>query len=799
MRFHFLLICCLSSIFLHAQELCDNGVDDDGDGRIDLRDDECRCSGNFVRVREQSIIPNPSFEEYLECPTNYSQMNKLTYWWQASYDGTTDFVHECNDFKLLDNLENDDVPLPPLPIPDGKGVAGIIDAVVDIWFYTGTYKEYVATVLHQPMKAGVQYELELYVGFGFDASRLAPLEVTIFGHPSREVLPLDYRAECPTKYGTGWHNLGSTVVGGSNEWVKAKIEFTPTVDIQSITIGPPCRDAPGTYFYYYLDKIELYRKDDADKSWIHVAENPFCDSTVTLTSNIISNNNYSYQWYKDGKAIKNANKDSLLLWQMEMDNGTYELRVSSGSSCQVTRAFEYTNIRKPWNWVNLGPDIVGCPGQTITLTTPQNEFERNGRYYYWSTGEPVVDLTVRESGTYWLRIDVVSQGTNLILCSTTDTVTVDLSGKTSLDLGPDRFICNNEPIKISSSIEDKPHSWSTGETGSSIIVNKAGVYRDTVELDGCVITGSVTVSPNPLKVDLGKDAEACEGEGVLFAPILPEGTTYTWSDYSLAPFYRAFSSGQVWLVAEYDGCVQKDTALVTIYPSPQVWLGNDTTLCPGETIWLDATTNDTKYQWSTGFTGSRLNVSHGDLYHVQLTNSHGCVARDTVAVRLDSLPVLLLESEAGLCRGGTLNIVPNIRHGLHFLWSDGVTSAERTIDRTGNYELSVSNSCGSATSRITISDAGICELIFPNVFTPNHDGRNDVFKSNNVWGLDKFTLIIYNRWGQVIFQTRNPGEGWNGKVNSHEAQNGTYLWKASYIDVITGKNRIASGTVMLIR
>ena len=93
-------------------EICDNAIDDDGDGLIDLNDSDCNCP----EVEPISLIPNPSFEDQECCPSNRSQMNCATTWIQASAP-TTDYLHTCGWMGW------DDLP-PPLPFPDGEGCLG---------------------------------------------------------------------------------------------------------------------------------------------------------------------------------------------------------------------------------------------------------------------------------------------------------------------------------------------------------------------------------------------------------------------------------------------------------------------------------------------------------------------------------------------------------------------------------------------------------------------------------------------------------------------------------------------------
>lgn len=75
------------------------------------------------------------------------------------------------------------------------------------------------------------------------------------------------------------------------------------------------------------------------------------------------------------------------------------------------------------------------------------------------------------------------------------------------------------------------------------------------------------------------------------------------------------------------------------------------------------------------------------------------------------------------------------------------------------------------------------ELIMPNVFTPNADGINDNFSPVTFKGIVKSELIVFNRWGQVIFETEDLQAGWDGTFNNAPCKDGVYFWVASYTDI----------------
>jgi gliding motility-associated-like protein len=116
-------------------------------------------------------------------------------------------------------------------------------------------------------------------------------------------------------------------------------------------------------------------------------------------------------------------------------------------------------------------------------------------------------------------------------------------------------------------------------------------------------------------------------------------------------------------------------------------------------------------------------------------------------------------------------------------------------------------SCGTDTAHrsIIISDCNAppspdCKVLAPTAFSPNGDGRNDVFKTA-LYGscnLEHYQLMIYNRWGQVVYKTSDPEDGWNGIHFSLQAPPGAYVYLVKY--KFRGyRNQTANGSLVLIR
>lgn len=329
-----------------AVEICDNAIDDDLDGLIDLNDPDCNCEV----AEPKSLIPNPSFEEKSCCPSNRGSLNCADTWIQAS-EATTDYIHECGWFGW------EDLPV-PTPLPDGQACIG---------FRNGRFgdnsnpnwKEYTGACLTSPLKAGTSYKFQFWLGFtNFQNS--PPLNVVFYGSTDCKYLPFgigDERFGCPLN-GEGWLPLDATFGSGSNNWTLKEFNVTPDQDIYAIAIGPDCNEQNLTENpYYFLDNLVL-----ADVKEFELVIGPSthpCDPKFSLILPLRETNRY--QWYRNGVALL-GETDHELKTPLQ---GVYQVRVidqNGKGTCKVTKPYTYT---KPSTVTTLHKHL--CIGNTLDI------------------------------------------------------------------------------------------------------------------------------------------------------------------------------------------------------------------------------------------------------------------------------------------------------------------------------------------------------------------------------------------------------------------------------------------------
>ena len=229
-RLIFLILFILLSVSTYGQENCNNGIDDDGDGKIDLNDLDCACSNPTLI----SLLPNPSFETYSSCPTYYSELNLATPWYQAT-NATTDYFNTCSSFMLpvmtslgLDNF------------PDGNGIVGAL--------YRHNWKEYLGLNLSSPLLAGRDYQLTFQIAgltmtmagnpTPYDITAYEPVNIALFGKSQPVSFPV-LTVLSPNTVNSAWSEVGTVKYVPSSNWNEITMLFTPNTNLNSIMIGPP--------------------------------------------------------------------------------------------------------------------------------------------------------------------------------------------------------------------------------------------------------------------------------------------------------------------------------------------------------------------------------------------------------------------------------------------------------------------------------------------------------------------------------------------------------------------------------
>ncbi len=410
--------------------------------------------------------------------------------------------------------------------------------------------------------------------------------------------------------------------------------------------------------------------------------------------------------------------------------------------------------------------------------------------YAWSTGSTTPSITVAASGNY---INYAVSGCNTHI----DTFSISVYPLPAVSLGNDTVFCSGNAFVLSSLQPDGSiYIWNTGVTTPSISVTATGVYwLDVTNIYGCSATDTIniTVVATPV-VNLGPDVTACVGTTVLLQSLDTYiSPSYFWSTGSVSASIEPTLTNNYWLRVTISGCIGTDTVNVTFNPIPIVSLGNDTSICAGDSIVLSSPESVGSFLWNTGSQSKYLTVSKQGTFILTVTEE-GCISSDTIQVNQYTTPLLNLGPDITLCVG---QIVMLSSGTIPALWNNGVIDTGIEVIESGRYWASITNACGTATDSINVN-LEHCDIFFPSAFTPNNDGKNDLARA--IGSLDfyrDYSLNIYNRFGQLVYSTKDIYSGWDGTFEGVPQDIGTYFYLIFYS--IDGNKRMMKGDITLIR
>lgn len=264
-----------------------------------------------------------------------------------------------------------------------------------------------------------------------------------------------------------------------------------------------------------------------------------------------------------------------------------------------------------------------------------------------------------------------------------------------VDLGPDTVLCNKDTLKIkSANTRHFKTKWNNGSKDSSTTISQPGKYWVTVSNFCGAYYDTVTVdSLYPDTVHLGPDTLICQGDTIKLNIAAVWGSTYKWQDGLPYPIYRISRPGLYWAEVSNVCGTMRDSINVQMEKKPDINLGNDTILCSGQSLYLNATFSRSRYLWQNYSSSPYMPIyAPGGKYWVEVTNLCG-IGRDTINVLYDYPANPYLGPDSIICTGDTILKDPLTGRGL-YLWQDNSMDSVYQITGKGTYWIRVENVCG---------------------------------------------------------------------------------------------------------
>lgn len=366
--------------------------------------------------------------------------------------------------------------------------------------------------------------------------------------------------------------------------------------------------------------------------------------------------------------------------------------------------------------------------------------------------------------------------------------------------------------------------WDFGD-GSPLVLNPApqhifvnpGVYEVmliAIDSAACVIadTSYITITigqpiPPIADIQVSPDCEVPE--------IFVNGTTDPWNHYTwdmgdgtvlqdnglhFEHVYPNFGVYEIFFTVTDTLCnlTTKDSLTIDLKFLPPFELGSKVYLCPEDTVIFTSGVPTATHLWSNGSVNDSIWVWQTGTYVLEISDGI-CQRSDTVSVEL--VPVLNLAVTYEQCYLGEYIQLHANHEGVSYWWSTGEISKNIVVNEPGNYTLKLQDKYGCLwQDTIKLIEAkSSADVYFPNTFTPDRDGLNDIFKPETI-GIKEFKMSVFNRWGQEIFYSEDINKGWDGSHQGIASELGVYTYMTEFKNYCTlEKKQVRRGLVTLLR
>jgi len=558
------------------------------------------------------------------------------------------------------------------------------------------------------------------------------------------------------------------------------------------------------------------------------------DTALIVAGNLIPNANLNYVWQTNQGNIISQNDSA---WIITDTISVINLSVSNVDGC--TKNYQAELYVKPF-LVDFVTDSITCTDLSVELT---GIITAPGAYtLLWNFGDGNTAIgnpyihTYLNPNYYQVNLTVIDSN----ICKKSISITKDiLFLSNEKKLFDTTQVCLNDTILIGLNVN--PIGINFQWLPNGYIANPNLPYTEVystqntnfilLATDGtCTDTLVYHYQIFPIEIETSNDTTLCFPSSVtLNVNAFGNGQQYFWSDNvnfnnilgnDSFLVYTPQQSMQLYVKAENGICSDIDSIQINYFPVETIL--KDTNICFQDTVMLEvfsAIPNQTlTYNWQND--NSIINIfentalvapTESKWFKVEVTNAEGCSVFDSALVNVSNLRndlVFLSSSEDTIVQTETI-ILKAQPDGYNYLWQPSLlfqnpNLQEQTLLLNQNTYISVIvfDDFGCSFERsipITVYEL-VCEapyIFIPNSFTPNNDGNNDVLRVRGRI-VEKMYLAIYNRWGEMVFETNNQNTGWDGNYKGRTADPGvfTYYLKGNCID---GQEFLQKGNITLLR
>ncbi len=632
------------------------------------------------------------------------------------------------------------------------------------------------------------------------APTITPLSATTFCQGDSLILSVPNN----TAYNYQWYENNSPAGTGNTYRSKpvngGSYEYTVIVELDSTACMVPSTDTIDVTVYSNPTQPTIVRDGDTT----------FCigDSVILSITGVTGN---TYQWYRGGSILTGSTNTSYTA----KTTGTYNLQVTNTNGCMkpsenTLNVTVYSNPSIPI--ITQTGLTTFCSGDSIVLSVTNNP----AYTYQWKNGVSIIDgaisnnYSAKATGNYMLEVTNASgckatSASIAVTANPTPTIpTITQDGITTF--------CQGNSVTLSVTINlNNTYQWKdginviTGSDSNIYIATTTGNYNlEVTNSYGCISTSSntvtVTVNSNPTVPTIAQDGVTtfCQGDSVMLSVTNVTGNTYQWKtgasiiEGAEGNSYTAKATGTYNLeVTNSSSCISTsaNTINVTVNEkptSPTIIASTNNPVCEGSSISLSVPDNaDYTYQWINGVNlipatdSNEYVATTSGSYSLEVTNTSGCKASssNTVLVTVNSNPAIPVISYTGattFCSGDSLVLGVTNDPLLSYQWKatqealNKNTTSTYTVNKTGNYFLTVSNANGCP---VNSSDT-ITVVVNPAPATDDIalSEVKDAYCSD-----DTITLSVDSQTG-CSYQWKKGGQNIAGATNNTYLPTGTGLY-----------------------
>ncbi len=346
---------------------------------------------------------------------------------------------------------------------------------------------------------------------------------------------------------------------------------------------------------------------------------------------------------------------------------------------------------------------------------------------------------------------------------------------------------------------------------------------DTVAL----LSKTITVNAVPVDTVTPDSQSVCSGTPISFSlSSCVAGATYAWTNSeggsgSGNPLTNTPNNNtsnaivvQYFVTATANGCTGPPTiAPVAVTPFTVTVSPDSASICEGNSVDITTSGEATVYSWMpasglncTTCSNPQATPSISTTYTVKGTNGGACSATDSIVILVGPKPTLTVSKDTTIILGHSTHLYATTGDSVKVTWSPSTGLSSTTGDTvlaspstTTTYTVSATDGPCTITAEVVV----IVEATFvvPSAFTPNSGNSNSrlYVLPNLITGLTLQQFRVYNRWGQMVFETSDITDGWDGTFNGKPQPMGTYVYYVQYLKEGQATSTIAKGNVTLIR